>query len=829
MAMAKSIADIVDDIRNATYGREVRTAIADGIQTCYTDVSNSKTIADASASSANSAAIRANNASSAAEEVVDEYNSQVRTGTRLIDTIEELKASCEALESSASDKAVVASKAAAAATDKASQASTSATTALQKASQASDFADAAADSADRAYNSAASASSSAESASSSASSAADSARSASASASTATTKASQASESASTAAAKAVQASDAATSASESASTATTKASQASESAESAASSATSASASASTATNKASQASESAASAAQSAASASESASTATTKASQASESAESAAASATSASASATTATTKASQASESAESAAASATSASESASTATTKASQASELAESAASSASAASAQAIKAEKHADDSFEYSQSASSSAQTAIEKSEVIESYLPLFQEAIDETDANVSASSAYTSRAEAAAERAENATKGLDEAIEASEAATENARSATTDAIDAISNYESLRSALVVLRDNLSNTYIPTIESSITRSNTAISNATNLVNRGNTVLNDAQNAIDTMDSYGSEWITRRNSIDASLINVSEAVQRAEEVSQSIDDMSVTSESITSGTSSAEISDVGNHKNIHFKIRKGDPGRSYIIKGSVYSTVSELMENVQNPSEGDLYNVGSTPPYNVYRWTGSEWENQGNIGISVRKMTNEDVDDIFTNDEIEDKENKYMGAESAVYYTTEKLIPMINSKVDSVTGKGLSTNDFTDSYKDQILTNKTDITVLSSNKVDKISGKGLSTNDFTSAYRSQIESNKTSINDLTINSLVKDFSTYSNAISGVLNESLLAIRYGNETYKLTGAQLIADIISLGSVLTTGAVATVDETKAYLNIGV
>lgn len=149
-----------------------------------------------------------------------------------------------------------------------------------------------------------------------------------------------------------------------------------------------------------------------------------------------------------------------------AAQSATTALESASTATTKASLASESAESAAASASQAS----------------------------ESANEINDNIAYFTRAMNVTGENARDSSNFAERAEAAAERAENATKGLDEAIEASEAATENATTAAENAIEATNNYESLQSALVVLRNSLSNTYIPTIESSITRSNTAISNA-----------------------------------------------------------------------------------------------------------------------------------------------------------------------------------------------------------------------------------------------------------------------------------------------------------------------------------------------
>ena len=53
----------------------------------------------------------------------------------------------------------------------------------------------------------------------------------------------------------------------------------------------------------------------------------------------------------------------------------------------------------------------------------------------------------------------------------------------------------------------------------------------------------------------------------------------------------------------------------------------------------------------------------------------------------------------------------------------------------------NKVDKVSGKGLSANDYTDSDKAEVAKVK--------DKVDKVSGKGLSTNDFTSAYKTKLD--------------------------------------------------------------------------------
>lgn len=56
-----------------------------------------------------------------------------------------------------------------------------------------------------------------------------------------------------------------------------------------------------------------------------------------------------------------------------------------------------------------------------------------------------------------------------------------------------------------------------------------------------------------------------------------------------------------------------------------------------------------------------------------------------------------------------------------------------------------KVDKITGKGLSTNDYTDTAKAIV----DGVTSALANKVDKIAGKGLSTNDFTDAHKDKLD--------------------------------------------------------------------------------
>lgn len=70
----------------------------------------------------------------------------------------------------------------------------------------------------------------------------------------------------------------------------------------------------------------------------------------------------------------------------------------------------------------------------------------------------------------------------------------------------------------------------------------------------------------------------------------------------------------------------------------------------------------------------------------------------------------------------------------------------------LDTLFNTKVDKVTGKGLSTEDFTTAEKTKLagLENYDDSTIIASldTKVDKVTGKGLSTEDFTTAEKTKL---------------------------------------------------------------------------------
>lgn len=191
----------------------------------------------------------------------------------------------------------------------------------------------------------------------------------------------------------------------------------------------------------------------------------------------------------------------------------------------------------------------------------------------------------------------------------------------------------------------------------------------------------------------------------------------------------ATMSANAAISSISNITVTSENVAyTESADAVISDVSGHKNIHFKLKQGEPGTPYTIKGDAYATLADLQANVQNPTIGDNYNVGTEPPYTIYRWTGTTWENQGSISVSIDKISDQEINYIYAGTNLTG-DSKYLGIAGLSYLMNSKLTPALANKVDVVQGKGLSTNDFTTVYKDKVDQNEADISSLSSAMTNK----------------------------------------------------------------------------------------------------
>ncbi len=112
-----------------------------------------------------------------------------------------------------------------------------------------------------------------------------------------------------------------------------------------------------------------------------------------------------------------------------------------------------------------------------------------------------------------------------------------------------------------------------------------------------------------------------------------------------------------------------------------------------------------------------------------------------------------GLSTNDYTNAEKAEVA---KIKDKVDKVAGKGlSANDYTdAEKAeVAKVKDKVDKVSGKGLSTNDFTSAYKTKLDNLDTNL----NNKVDKVTGKGLSKNDFTDDYKTKLDNLDTNISE------------------------------------------------------------------------
>lgn len=115
-------------------------------------------------------------------------------------------------------------------------------------------------------------------------------------------------------------------------------------------------------------------------------------------------------------------------------------------------------------------------------------------------------------------------------------------------------------------------------------------------------------------------------------------------EASAGEADTAAGRANAAAESIEGMTI-SESVVEYGAGVEASVTRDPESgaLHLAIQteRGPQGPGYTIKGPAYATVAELEAAVPSPAVGDQYNVGAAAPYDVYRWTGSGWENQGKV--------------------------------------------------------------------------------------------------------------------------------------------------------------------------------------------
>lgn len=162
---------------------------------------------------------------------------------------------------------------------------------------------------------------------------------------------------------------------------------------------------------------------------------------------------------------------------------------------------------------------------------------------------------------------------------------------------------------------------------------------------------------------------------------------------------------------------------------------------------------------------------------------------------------------------DLSDYVTTDELNVVLTGYvtttaLATELAKYTDNTTLTSLLNDKVDKVTGKGLSTEDYTTEDKAAVDT--------IGNKVDKINGKGLSTEDYTTAEKAKLggitsgaEPNVQSdwsVTDNTSDAFIKNKPTLGTAstkdVAATGNASATQVVMGDDS-RLTDARNAADV--------------------------
>ena len=280
------------------------------------------------------------------------------------------------------------------------------------------------------------------------------------------------------------------------------------------------------------------------------------------------------------------------------------------------------------------------------------------------------------------------------------------------------------------------------------------------EEAISSISDAVSRASNAVTNAETALNNAASAKSQLEKATGDYTTLKYEVNAMKTSLSRAATEASAAAELVENLTVSYEDVgPSGTAQAVVSEIDDHYNIHFKLKQGETGAANIVKGSAYETLADLEADITNPAVGDQYNVGDSAPYNIYRWTGDDWEDQGQIGVNISDLSNAELDTLWNETAVSSSTSKYVNHTGLLYLIVNKIKAALSNKVDKDGNKVLSSNNFTNTYKNQITTNANNIASLTANKVDAITGYGLSKNDFSDIYVAEIQAHENALNALT----------------------------------------------------------------------
>lgn len=218
-------------------------------------------------------------------------------------------------------------------------------------------------------------------------------------------------------------------------------------------------------------------------------------------------------------------------------------------------------------------------------------------------------------------------------------------------------------------------------------------------------------------------NNAANTANVMIAQLEEHLGSLETLEENMKTETGKATDAATAAKKLAELVVMSDEITNDDpSSATLDTTSSPYTLTFRIRPGAQGPGYTIKGAHYETIEDLeaATSTLDPAVGDMYNVGSVAPYDVYRWTGtiSGWENQGPIGVSFDKITSNDVDTVWggTSSSDEDKFLTLAALSRLVINHIKSSLTTIetglSNKVTKDGDKVLSTNDFTDDLKNRV---------------------------------------------------------------------------------------------------------------------
>ena len=247
---------------------------------------------------------------------------------------------------------------------------------------------------------------------------------------------------------------------------------------------------------------------------------------------------------------------------------------------------------------------------------------------------------------------------------------------------------------------------------------------------ISSAETAASQAQSTANNTSTTLNNKIIAFDTQvsqkfASYDTAIGNKTSQVDASLQNMAaqittteDARVRAVTAAQTIEELTVSYENVGANEQGAAIlRTVNNHRDILFKLRQGAKGESNVVKGSAYATITALKAAVPNPAIGDMYNVGASAPYNVYRWTGDTsvgddgWEDQGQFGVNIDAISSNDIDTIWSGSSPSGSDSTYLNR-AGLGNLVGKILTALSGKVNTDGTKTLTDENFTAAYKTKL---------------------------------------------------------------------------------------------------------------------